>query len=262
MISAKMKPFLAILRYIQIVIRACHYRSFLITLCVVLPPSLCSATIIVAIQDGESVWVGTDSLLIGSDGVKFICKIQTGQDFYWAVATPLFIDENTGFDFRKMVQQINPEGGPTNALSAFIIKSKSPIAKEIIAVRGNNPKSFAYFLTFKQMFQVVFFGTENGQPDFVWGALKTNQTDGVVNIIGDGPNSLTAKVGVISTGVNTTAQPYLAAHFGEAVQDPEEFIRTSIALQESATPRLDFGPISIARVSPKGFTWIEKGECQ
>ena len=216
------------------------------------------------INNGDNIWIGTDSFQGNATktAMRLACKINKEHTFYWAVATPLVADTATGFDFNKVVSATHPKGNLNDKMRTLICKSKVPLSNELAAVKKTSPDYFANFLTYRALFQVLFVGLENGHPSFTWAVLNAQESNGKVEIVSQGPETTGSKLGVFSMGEDKAAKAYISAHIGELTDDPARLIRDSIAAQESEEPEMVGGPISIAKIDPSGFTWIQKGECQ
>lgn len=265
-ITAKVKPRLTVTRNVNVISRASHVCRKLVAFCLVLfAPGNCRGTIVVLINNGDNIWIGTDSLQSNAAKTmtRLACKINKERTFYWVVATPILADVATGFDFGKVVSRTHLRGTLKHKMRKFIDKSKVPLSGELATIKKTSPDFFANMLTYKALFSVLFVGIEAGHPRFTWAVLNAQESKkGKVEIVSQGPETITSKSGFFSMGEAEAAKVHISAHIGDLTDDPVGLIRDSIAAQESAEPDMVGGPISIAKIGPIGLTWIQKGECQ
>jgi hypothetical protein len=253
---------LAIQRYVNVINCASHVCRKLVALCLVLlVPSNCQGTIVVLINNGDTLWIGTDSLQGNNTktATRVACKINKERTFYWAVATPVVADTATNFEFSKVVTAAHLTGTLEHKMKMFIERAKVPLSVELATIKRTYPSDLANFLTYKALFQVLFVGAENGHTRFIWASLNVRESGRKLEIISQGPQTTHSPKGVFTMGEDEAAKAYISDHID---QNPVTLLRDSISRQETAEPDVVGGAISIAKIDPTGLTWIQKGECQ
>jgi hypothetical protein len=265
-ITPQVEPHFAVARNVYVIKCANHICRKLVALCMALfMVSTCRGTVVILVNNGDNIWVGTDSLQSNATktAARSACKINRERTFYWAVATPIVADSATGFNFSKVVTEAHPKGTLHDKMRVFINKAQVPLSDELSAIKKTAPDFFATFLTYKALFQVLFIGIENKHPRFTWAVLNAQESKGIVEITSQGPEMIdSAAAGVFSMGEDAAARAYISAHMDELGRDPVRLIRDSITTQAHATPNSVGGAVSIAKIDSAGFSWIQKGNCQ
>lgn len=263
-----MKPALAVISSIKITVAPVIHKTYAVVLCLILLISpYCMGTTILVVLHGNHVWIAADSLETANTGQqRRICKINSESRFYWAASSPFYEDPITGYGLPKMVAKVAPTKGTlVDIMNTLIATAKVESAKEFSLLRREYPAEFAKSVQPAGdvlVAKVVFVGKGNGYTPIVITTVITAREVGGNMVISATPATPVHAVN-FELGANNVAQDYFLTHAASIKNDdPVPIMHDSIVAAASVDPLHTGGKVSILEISPKGYDWKEKGECQ
>jgi hypothetical protein len=223
----------------------------------------CYGTTILILFGSGNIWIAADSQQTRGTEKRFACKIIKKGQFYWAAASPIYEDPESGFTVTKLVDQIAVGDSLRETMATFIASSKIPIVQELLYVQRFHPDEYPQLMPGgkSHLIKVVFVGVENGQPKAVFTDLTAEIISGEI-VIDGAPNEPPGSEGWLEFGASDSAEHYMIHHRSEIPTDPAGLLRDSILAQEKATPNRVGGKVSVMQLTNKGTKWIDTGECR
>lgn len=226
-------------------------------------------TAVIFLYSQGKIWVAADTMQ--TDRVHHhavsACKILNGGNFFWAVATPLYNDLFSGFDFSKLMNIPKSDSGTLRSkMDVFLKEAKEPLITELKFIRNNAPDRFADFISRKCLWQVAFVGFESSRRTFEVACISVKASGGDLTL--EVPQHLGPAKGYeidgsfFGIGESKEAQKYLDAHREEFTKDNAKVLRDALLLEEKEKPEYVGGEINILEISSDGHRWIAQGACE
>jgi hypothetical protein len=216
------------------------------------------ATTVIAVVEGTSVYIGTDSQTVPSGT---ICKLVASERFAVGMAGHLADSSTTFSAARSVMLGLAKARSLQAAIDSVIDSLEPPLKRSLEWGFKNSPDDYAQELQHGPLvLSLLVIGIEKGRPQIVvlsWTSEKGDMVRQPVRRYGE-------KGAYDAIGSFDPFVPYLLAHRGEWESwEPVERIRKALQVISVATPEIVGPPFSILQISPaRGVKWIERGPCE
>jgi len=247
---------------------AVSLRAVSAALFLLIPSALCHATTLIAIWSPGEILLAADSAVIKNLGPVAVqasaCKIgqQAGTSYAFS---GLVEDASLGYRVDSYAQQAAVSGGDVEAQAGrFVSALRVPLAKELDALRRDDPHGYAFLTQGHPALQAIFAGVENGHPSLVvagFGVGPEGQVGDFVRVIARGDDGRGPRI--IYAGQQNQIRSYIKAHPDWYAGNRSELLRKLVQMEIDASAGEVGGPVDILAIGPQGPHWVQhKEDCR